>query len=533
MNLEYKSLKSLIDLVDDIIVVVDRYYNIQFINKCARAIIYDSEFVLNSKCYTTLFNKIVPCENCQLSELIVGRPVKVILHDTFSSKGIRKLYSATFERLNENLYAEILSDITDERRLTSGLTYKTKQLKAHNVILRRNMSEIKEKTGFLNKILNSLPIGIMVVNEDLKILEINELMKDSFVNGRNVKIGDSCFSIYGYNNQCEDCQFKNKHLQRTARHEGDKHFTIFFHELDRLLAESSMETTRIVSLVNEIKQKQTELNERQHQMTLLNTDLMKANKKLKEFQKIIEEELHQVREIQNSMLPLSLPKLDGYQFAATYIPTEDVGGDYYDYIKMSNNYYGFLVADVSGHGIPAAVIMAITRAVLHSYSVDIVSSSEVLTMINEILCYNIYTNDYVTMFYFILNTETGVGNYASAGHHPILFFDKSKMVVEKLKAKGMFLGIFKDVLYEEKDLLFEEGDVLFLYTDGLVDIQNTSNEFYGLDRLMSKLIMLNEESPEEIVDDILNDIEEFSGGRAYVDDLTMLIVKKGGSDDKG
>ena len=226
------------------------------------------------------------------------------------------------------------------------------------------------------------------------------------------------------------------------------------------------------------------------------------------------------------MLPSSLPEVKNFSFAATYIPTEDVGGDYYDYIKMSNDFYGFLVADVSGHGIPAAVIMAITRALVHSYTIDIVSSAEVLNMINEILCDNIYTNDFVTMFYLVVNMKTGLCNYASAGHHPVLYFDKSKMMVHQLKAKGLFLGAFEKVEYEEKNMELHKGDILLLYTDGLVDVQNRSDKFYGMDRLIGKLILFNEEDPENIVESILDDVKEFSEGRPCSDDLTMLIIKK-------
>jgi len=163
---------------------------------------------------------------------------------------------------------------------------------------------------------------------------------------------------------------------------------------------------------------------------------------------------------------------------------------------------------------------------VHSYTIDIVSSAEVLNMINEILCDNIYTNDFVTMFYLVVNMKTGLCNYASAGHHPVLYFDKSKMMVHQLKAKGLFLGAFEKVEYEEKNMELHKGDILLLYTDGLVDVQNRSDKFYGIDRLIGKLILFNEEDPENIVESILDDVKEFSEGRPYSDDLTMLIIKK-------
>lgn len=517
--------RSLINFIDELIIVIDDNYNLIFTNRNVKHLNTDWENLIGSKCYLSLFNNIRPCNNCELEKLKKGETTKNIYHETINSKGISCILSANFEKINDHIFAEILRDVTEERQLVNKLVFQTKQLKANNVIMKRTLLNSKSKTEFLGKVLDGMPGGVMVVNSSLKIVEINKFMVRNFSPGKEIKNGEDCFAVYGYDKQCKDCYFKKKN-NRTYRKCNNKDFTVFFSEFDNYLVETLIDTTRFIKLANEIKAKQEELNMKQHQMALLNQDLLQLNSKLQAAQQLIEDEIRQVRLVQNSLLPSKLPEIDNFSFGATYIPTEDVGGDYYDYIRMSNDFYGFLVADVSGHGLPAAVIMAITRALVHSYTVDIISSAEVLNMINEILCDNIYTNDFVSMFYIVINMKTGVCNYASAGHHPILYFNKSKMMVCKLKAKGLFLGTFEKIEFEEKNITLNKGDILLLYTDGLVDVQNRSNKFYGIDRLIGKLILFNEEKPEDIVKHILDDVKEFAEGRAYLDDLTMLIIKK-------
>ena len=520
-----KIYRSLVNLIDELLIVIDENYNLVLVNNKVKYLNNDWNNILGTKCYLSIFNKIKPCDNCEIDALKRNETPKNIYHETTNVKGMRCILNSNFEKIDGNLFAEILRDVTEEKELVKKLVFLTKQLKANNVIMKKTLIDSKIKSEFLGKVLNGMPGGVMVVNKELKIIEINEFMKKNFLRDREIKNGDNCFTIYGYDTQCKDCYYRRKN-NRTYRNYNNRDFTVFFNEFDNYLVETLIDTTRFIALANEIKAKQEELNIKQHQMALLNQDLLQLNSKLQAAQQLIEDEIKQVRLIQNSLLPSSLPEVKNFSFAATYIPTEDVGGDYYDYIKMSNDFYGFLVADVSGHGIPAAVIMAITRALVHSYTIDIVSSAEVLNMINEILCDNIYTNDFVTMFYLVVNMKTGLCNYASAGHHPVLYFDKSKMMVHQLKAKGLFLGAFEKVEYEEKNMELHKGDILLLYTDGLVDVQNRSDKFYGMDRLIGKLILFNEEDPENIVESILDDVKEFSEGRPCSDDLTMLIIKK-------
>ncbi|MGA1847015.1 SpoIIE family protein phosphatase [Deferribacter abyssi] len=519
----------LLNSIDEIVVVVDEEYRIQFINNKLKLLTNKiPSQVIGKKCYSILFKRTEPCENCSLSVLKEKGFAKDIIHDTINFRGFRKIFRGKFEYVDDKYFIEVLDDITEAKVLVDKLTHQAKELKANNVILNLKKQEIEKKHRFLTKVINSISDGLMVVEKDYSINVLNYKVSD-FVgkHSEKLKVG-KCFEVYGFTEPCTECPLVDKKIVKSVRKVNNKTLTLQFNSFDNYIVESIRDSTREVLLLDEIKRQQHELKEKQHQMMKLNEDLLKMNEKLKKAQEIIDEELRQVGEIQSSLLPEKLPEIDGYEFAAFYTPAEQAGGDYYDCIEMSNGYWGFTVADVSGHGVPAAVIMAITRAIMRSYTYDVISSSEALTMVNEILCENIYTNDFVTMFYVVMNSITGECNYASAGHNPLLYFDKSEMVVRKITANGLFLGAFDVVEYEEGNFIFDDGDIAFMYTDGLVEAMNKNDEQYGYDRLINKIIMFHNEKCDDIIKYIMEDVKEFAEGRPFEDDITIFIIKKKG-----
>jgi sigma-B regulation protein RsbU (phosphoserine phosphatase) len=517
--------KEIFDFIEDIIIEIDKNYQIKDINYASKNLTGKSkEQVLGKKCYSTLFGLTKPCPDCQLTILKENKLSKLIFHDVITFRGFRKIYSAKFTKTSYGNYIEVLKDITDNKKMTDRLNHHLKELKAKNVILNLQKKEIENKKNFLEKILNSTEEGIMVVDSNFNVITSNYKVK--MLTDYKEKTIDKCYHIYERDVQCENCPFSDKKLMRSSRKINDKNLTLSFNPFEDYVVESVRDTTKEVMLLDEIKKQQKELQEKQHQMKKLNEDLLKMNDKLQQAQKLIDEELKQVGEIQNSLLPKRLPEIEGFDFGATYIPAEQAGGDYYDCIAMSNGYYGFTVADVSGHGIPAAVIMAITRAIMRSYTYDVISPSEALSMVNEILCENIYTNDFVTMFYLVMNSNTSECKFASAGHNPVLFFDKSELMVKRLTSSGLFLGTFEDIQFEEGAVDLDNGDILFMYTDGLVEAMNKSDEQYGYDRLITKLIMFQNEKCSDIINYIMKDVKEFTEGKVFDDDITIFVVKK-------
>lgn len=479
---------------------------------------------IGTLCYEEFIGRSEPCKGCPVSQNTDGGRLQ---HDVISHGGCRHFFDAHIQKAKGGLYVESLYDISALLKENSLYKHEVKRLKALQVKEQLQNHEIKHNYDFLMDVVNRTSYGLMVANPvSCRILIMNDMLRRSTGAGADAEKDWRCYEVYGKNEPCEDCPHITGEMVRSRREFGELSYTVTFEKYQDYIVESVRDTTREIRLINEIQRSQNEVNEKQRQMELLNKDLLRMNDDLKKAQKMIDMELQQVGDLQMSLLPKELPDIDGYELAAFYVPAEHAGGDYYDCIEMSNNHWGFTIADVSGHGTPAAVIMAMARSIMRSYTYDIVSSSEALSMVNEILCDNVYTNDFVTMFYSVFNTVTGEFNFASAGHNPMLHFDKSEMMVRPLTAEGLFLAVFPEVNFEEKNLKMNKGDILFMYTDGLVEAMNPRKEQYGMDRVISHLIMYSEYGCETIVNEIMDDVKRFAENTPFDDDITILVVKK-------
>lgn len=524
--MDAKIINRLFDGLDAYIMTVDSEFNIKFCNG-RMSLISGShpDELVNRKCYASLYGYSEPCKDCPINKDKDFKGTVSIVQDIVTYKGERKFVKSSFTRISENLYVSSMVDITELEKSRQEAVHLQKEAKANNyrLVNDKNLKDIEIQ--FFRKAIDSMSNGMLVADEDYNIKIINKMLRETAGLGINGFKDVKCYNVYGYSEPCKDCPFTSDN-QRALRQMKDKHITITFSKYDKYVVESLRDTTREIKLIDDIKESQEEIKEKQRQMSILNADLLRMNERLKTVQALIDEELLQVGHIQESLLPEKLPEVEGYDFAAIYIPAEQAGGDYYDCIKMSNNYWGFLVADVSGHGTPAAVIMAITRAIMRSYTYDVISASDALAMVNDILCDNIHTKDFVTMFYAVLNAKNGIFNVASAGHNPVLFFDSSEFLVKKITASGMFLGTFENLSFEEKTCHIDEGDIFFMYTDGLVEAMNRDREQYGYDRLVSKIMMFSEYSADSLIKEVMADVKDFTAGTAFEDDITILVIKR-------
>lgn len=522
--MDLKELKKLFDVLDSYIMTIDKEYNIQYCNaKMSQISGKKPNEVIGKKCYNAIHGYNNPCPKCPINESFEGQEVQV--KDIVTYTGQRLFVRNNFTKLDNNTILSSLVDITDIEKEKRSFNHLHKQAKANLYRLSNEKNQADKEINFFVNALDSLATGLLIVDDEYNIQIINKNLKETAGLGVNGYNNIKCYNVYGYDKPCKDCPLTTSNT-RALRQLHDKHLTINFSRYDKYIVESLRDTTREIKLIDDIKESQDEIKEKQRQMSILNADLLRMNEKLKAVQALIDEELTQVGQIQKSLLPEKLPEIEGFDFGALYIPAEQSGGDYYDCISMSNNFWGFLVADVSGHGTPAAVIMAITRAIMRSYTYDIISAADALTLVNDILCDNIHTKDFVTMFYAVFNPRKNSFSIASAGHNPVLFFDASDFIVKKITASGMFLGTFEGLTYEEKSCPIDEGDIFFMYTDGLVEAMNKEREQYGYDRLVSKIMMFSEYDPDYIVKEVMEDVKDFTEGHPFEDDITILVIKR-------
>jgi predicted ester cyclase len=237
----------------------------------------------------------------------------------------------------------------------------------------------------------------------------------------------------------------------------------------------------------------------------------------------IEHELQVARQIQQELLPEATPELDGWQIAAYYGPAREVGGDFYDFLEFPDGRLGLVVGDATGHGMPAALVMATTRGMLRAVVQSLETPGEVLARVNEALVADVPPSTFVTCFYGILEPNSGHLVYANAGHDlPYLWHGGYS---EELRARGMPLGLMPGMEYEEKEITLKRGEGVLFYSDGLVEAHNPHYEMFGFPRLRELLADHGDE--RSLVEFLMEELSSFTGPSwEQEDDITLMTLQR-------
>ena len=240
----------------------------------------------------------------------------------------------------------------------------------------------------------------------------------------------------------------------------------------------------------------------------------------------ISHELETARQIQSFILPGETVHIEGLSLAARYVPMASVAGDFYDFIKVDEKRLGILVADVSGHGVPASLISSMVKIAFASNSIHAADPTEMLVTINRVLCGKL-ENDFVTAGYLFLDTDKNIMTYAGAGHMPLLLWRPSEKNIYEFREKGTILGQFEDIQYKNTAFALKPGDRIILYTDGIVEASNPAHALFGLDRF-KKFIRSQSALPAgQFADALIRQLFKWTGKRtedALDDDLTLIVA---------
>lgn len=239
----------------------------------------------------------------------------------------------------------------------------------------------------------------------------------------------------------------------------------------------------------------------------------------------IEKDLDQAAMIQQDLLPRENPILEGFEIAGTNIPCYQVGGDYYDFIPIDADRLGVVIADVSGKGISAALLMASLRAALlaeihHHYNIQ-----EMAGRLNDFVFKSSPMNSFITFFFCEINRQTGEFKYINAGHNPPLIIKNSDQA-SNLESSGFALGMFPGENYELGKIHFKSEDVAVLFTDGIPEGRNTAEEEYSNERLKNLVIDMRNLTAGQISTKIFDDVEAFTAGTEQADDITLVVIKR-------
>jgi len=240
----------------------------------------------------------------------------------------------------------------------------------------------------------------------------------------------------------------------------------------------------------------------------------------------LEQELAVGRQIQLTLLPKDLPAVPGWEFAAFYQPARQVGGDFYDFFALPGQRLGLVIADVADKGVPAALMMAVSRTIVRATAASGRRPAAALKLANTLMFKDSWSDLFVTAFYALLEPQTGRLAYANAGHNRPLWVQPSTGQVHELAAHGIALGVLKAIKLEECEIGVAPGDTVVFYTDGVTEARNGKGELFWEERLRATLEAHAEDSAQKIQNAILAAVEEFTDGAPLADDLTLFVIKR-------
>jgi serine phosphatase RsbU (regulator of sigma subunit) len=240
----------------------------------------------------------------------------------------------------------------------------------------------------------------------------------------------------------------------------------------------------------------------------------------------LEHELHMAREVQASLLPRVTPHVPGWEFVARWRPAREVAGDYYDFITGDERELGFVIADVAGKGMPAALFMVLTRSIVRASVNRASSPANGVNHANRLLCADASEGMFVTLFYALLDPETGEVTYINAGHNPPLLCCADHEHLTQLRPTGMALGVMADVPYDQGTVHLQPGDFIVLYTDGVPDAIDAQERDFGMDRLQRVILDHRRAPAADIVAALEQAIDDFAGPGEPFDDIAIVLAKR-------
>lgn len=257
-------------------------------------------------------------------------------------------------------------------------------------------------------------------------------------------------------------------------------------------------------------------------------EILQIRRSLEEHDQLIsiQQDLNTAREIQQAILPKNFPPFPGRQdfdIFATMTAAKEVGGDFYDFFMINDDQLGFVIGDVSGKGVPAAIFMAVSRTLIRATGHKGIPTGECMNYVNNLLCNESVSSMFVTVFYGILTLSTGEIEYVNGGHNPPYVIGSGGLVKVPMTG-GPILGCLEDINYDSKRITLAPGDTFILFTDGITEAFNKEDKPYGEARLEQYLDGNHGRPVEEIVRGIAASVTEFSAGVPQSDDITLLAI---------
>jgi PAS domain S-box-containing protein len=428
--------------------------------------------------------------------------------------------------------------IVENARLYNRLQRTHRQVEQKNDQLVRSQRELRRQKEYFEALVLNSPVAIAIMDLDEKVVSWNPAAERLFGYSQAQAVGRSIDDLVArtpemhaevleYTRQVSS-DSRVDAVTRRSRKDG----TLVDVELlavpvtvggDQVGTYAMYhDITELKRVEEEVRQLNKDLERRVAERTeQLKSAMARQQQEAQERQRI-EQELRVARLIQHTLLPKSLPELEGHQIAVYYQPAREVGGDFYDFLRLPDGRLGLIVGDVSGKGVPAAIVMAITRTLVRA-AYHLGSPGEILEQVNDNLFPDIPPNMFVTCLAALLDSRTGRLQYANAGHDPP--YVRHASGVSKLRATGMPLGLMPGMSYEQKEITLQPGESILLYSDGLVEAHSPQREMFGFPRMQGHVSAHPEGAT--LIDSLLAELERFTGEDwEQEDDITLLTLQR-------
>ncbi len=319
------------------------------------------------------------------------------------------------------------------------------------------------------------------------------------------------------------------HRTATVRARGDATLLslsrVQFLDLTQKYPELSTSMVRVLSqrLDNTNTQTFHDLTEKNKQLQTAYDELKAAQAQLVEKERL-ERELQVAADIQLSILPDELPKVDGFNFGARILPARQVGGDLYDVFLLKDEKVGVVIGDVADKGVPSAIFMARAHALIMAEADMGLTAGEVMRVVNRHITRLQKSTQFVTVLYGILDLKTREFSYARAGHEPPLLLHPDGTVERIPHSSGMALGLWDAITLDERTVILPQGSTFLLFTDGLTDCRDTLGEPFGLQRIKETLADLSNVNAQQACDHLLETLMNFQDGSKQDDDVTLVAI---------
>lgn len=268
-----------------------------------------------------------------------------------------------------------------------------------------------------------------------------------------------------------------------------------------------------------------DLTEKNHALQRAYDELKEAQSQLIEKERL-ERELKVAADIQLSILPDVLPSVTGFDFGARILPARQVGGDFYDAFAIDDTHIGVVIGDVADKGVPSALFMARSHALIMAEADKGITPGEVLQMVNRHITRLDKSAQFVTALYGILDLETGEFDYARAGHEPPLILKPDGSVERIPHSPGMSLGLWDLITLDERKVMLEPGSTLILFTDGMTDCRDPKGIAFGLDHIKKTLLRMTKLPAQQVCDKLFNTLMDYQNGSPQDDDVTLVAIHR-------